>query len=258
MALPPSVRSMLLKDKVAVIYGGGGAVGGAIARTFAHEGARLYLAGRTRAPLEIVGAAIRKGGGTADAATLDALDVDAVEAHAARVVDEAGRLDISLNVIGYGDTQGEPLLVMKPDRFVGAIHNAMESHFLTATAAGRHMVREGSGVILALSAQAGRVPYLNTGGFGVLSAAIEAFCRQLAAELGPGGVRVVCLRSGGSPETPAGQHKQEWWAKQAEKTALRRLPLLTDVANAAVLMASDRAGAITAEIVNVTSGELYD
>lgn len=257
-ALPPSVRSMLLKDRVAVIYGGGGGVGGAVARAFAREGARLYLAGRTRAPLEIVGAAIRKGGGTADAATLDALDVDAVEAHAARVVDEAGRIDISLNVIGYGDTQGEPLLAMKPDRFVDAIHTAMESHFVTATAVGRHMVREGSGVILALSAQAGRLPYLNTGGFGVLSAAIEAFCRQLAAELGPGGIRVVCLRSGGSPETPAGQPKQEWWAKQAEKTALRRLPLLADVANAAVLMASDRAAAITAEIVNVTSGELYD
>lgn len=261
---------MLLKDKVAVVYGGGGAVGGAIARAFAREGALLYLAGRTRAPLEIAAAAVRKAGGKADTTTLDALDVDAVEAHAARVVDEAGRIDISLNVIGYGDSQGEPLLVMKPDRFVDAIHTAMESHFVTATATGRYMVREGSGLILALSAQAGRVPYLNTGGFGVLSAAIEAFCRQLAAELGPGGVRVVCLRSGGSPDTPgvdevwrkhaeaAGQSKQEWWAKMAEKTALRRLPMLADVANAAVLMASDRAAAITAEIVNVTSGELYD
>ena len=261
---------MLLANKVAVIYGGGGAVGRAVARAFAREGAQLFLAGRTLIPLEAVAGDVSTAGSSVDVAQVDALDADAVERHAARVVEEAGRLDVSFNLIGYGETQGAPLLEMARERFVGPISTAMEAHFITATAAGRHMVEAGSGVILALTAQAARVPYVNTGGFGVIGAAIEVLCRQLAAELGPHGVRVACLRSGGSPDTPgveevwtrhaenAGVPKEEWWATMAEKTALRRLPMLADVANAAVLLASDHATAITAEVTNVTCGELFD
>ncbi|MFG1625327.1 SDR family NAD(P)-dependent oxidoreductase [Kribbella sp. NPDC049227] len=261
---------MLLADKVAVIYGGGGAVGGAVARAFAREGARLFLAGRTLTHLEAVAGDVADAGGSVDVAQVDALDADAVARHAARVVETAGRLDVSFTLIGYGDAQGAPLLEMKRERFVEPISTAMQAHFITATAAGRYMAEAGSGVILALTAQAGRVPYVNTGSFGVINAAIEGLCRQLAAELGPHGVRVACLRSGGSPDTPgveeawarhaenAGVPKEEWWATMAGKTALRRLPMLADVANAAVLLASDHATAITAEVTNVTCGELFD
>jgi NAD(P)-dependent dehydrogenase (short-subunit alcohol dehydrogenase family) len=261
---------MLLDNKVAVIYGGGGAVGGAVARAFAREGARLFLAGRTLTPLEAVAREVSTAGGSVDVARVDALDSDAVERHAARVVEDAGRLDVSFNLIGYGETQGQPLVEMARERFVGPISTAMTAHFITATAAGRRMAETGAGVILALTAQAARMPYVNTGGFGVIGAAIEGLCRQLAAELGPHGVRVACLRSGGSPDTPgveevwtrhaenAGVPKEEWWATMAEKAALRRLPMLADVANAAVLLASDHATAITAEVTNVTCGELFD
>jgi 3-oxoacyl-[acyl-carrier protein] reductase len=262
--------TVLLDDKVAVIYGGGGAVGGAVARAFAREGARLFLAGRTLTPLEAVARDVSIAGGSVEVAAVDALDADAVERHAARIVEEAGRLDVSFNLIGYGDTQGASLVDMERERFVGPISVAMGAHFNTATAAGRHMAAAGSGVLLALTAQAGRLPYLNTGGFGVICAAIEGLWRQLAAELGPHGVRAVCLRSGGSPDTPGveeswSQHadnegvtKEEWWAKMTEKAALRRLPMLADVANVAVMLASDYATALTAEIANVTCGELYD
>jgi NAD(P)-dependent dehydrogenase (short-subunit alcohol dehydrogenase family) len=242
---------MLLQDKVAVIYGGGGAVGGAVARAFAREGARVFLAGRRAAPQWLVADEITANGGQVSVAEVDALDPDAVARHITRLIQEAGQLDISFNLIDYGETQGVPLLRMERSRFVRPISTAMETHFITATAAGQHMAAARSGVILALSAQAARVPYVNTGGFGVIGAAIEGFCRQLAAELGPQGVRVVCLRSGGSPDTPgveevwtrhatnAGMSKAAWWTRMAEKTALRRLPMLADVANAAVLMASD-------------------
>lgn len=261
---------MLLESKVAVIYGGGGAVGGAVARAFSREGARVFLAGRTLKPLEAVAGEVSAAGTSVDVAQVDALDAEAVERHAARVVEEAGQMDVSFNLIGYGQTQGAPLLEMTLDPFVGPISTAMETHFITATTAGRHMVRAGSGVILALTAQAARMPYVNTGGFGVIGAAIEGLCRQLAAELGPNGVRVACLRSGGSPDTPGVEEvwtrhaenaqvpKEVWWATMAEKTALRRLPMLADVANAAVLLASDHATAITAEVTNVTCGELFD
>ncbi|TCC37505.1 SDR family oxidoreductase [Kribbella capetownensis] len=261
---------MLLENKVAVIYGGGGAVGGAVARAFARDGARIFLAGRTLSPLEAVAGDVSIAGGSVEVAGVDVLDADAVERHTARIVEQAGRLDISFNLIGYGDTQGAPLVETGRERFIGPVSTAMEAHFNTATAAGRHMIAAGSGVLLALTAQAGRLPYLNTGGFGVICAAIEGLWRQLAAELGPHGVRAVCLRSAGSPDTPGveeswAQHaenegvtKQEWWARMTEKTALRRLPMLADVANVAVLLASDHAAAITAEIANVTCGELYD
>lgn len=96
---------MLLDGKRAVIYGGGGAIGGAVARAFGREGAHVFLAGRTLATLEAVAADIRAAGGTADCAVVDALDEAAVDAHA----DAIGPLDVSLNVIDYGDVQGTPL-----------------------------------------------------------------------------------------------------------------------------------------------------
>jgi len=261
---------VLLKHKNAIIYGGGGAIGGAVARAFAREGARVFLAGRTLATLDKVAKAIVGEGGLAEIAQVDALDVEAVEQHAASVAAEAGRIDISFNVIGLGDTQGAPLVEMKQARFALPIITAMQTHFFTATAAARQMAPHKSGVILALTAQAARKPYRDVGGFGVAGAAIEGFCRQLAAEVGPQGIRVICLRSAGSPDTPGtaevwGQHAAHaglslaaWEAGIAEKTLLKRLPRLAEVANAAVLMASDQASAITGAIANVTCGEIVD
>lgn len=150
------------------------------------------------------------------------------------------------------------------------IENAMKTQFLTVTAAARRMAKKRSGVILAITAQAGRKPYPNTGGFGVACAAIEGLCRQFAAELGPHGIRVVCLRSSGSPDAPGVQAAMRLHARDAgisveameqriaENTLLKRMPRLADVANAAVLMASDHASAITGAVANVTCGEIVD
>jgi 3-oxoacyl-[acyl-carrier protein] reductase len=261
---------MLLQDKNAIIYGGGGAIGGAVARAFAHEGAKVFLVGRTLATLDKVAEEITAAGGMAETAQVDALDEQAVEKHASEVARKAGRIDISFNAIGLGDTQGAPLAEMSQARFALPIINAMATHFLTATTAARHMAKNGSGVILAITAQAGRNPYPNVGGFGVACAAIEGFCRQLAAEVGPQGIRVVCLRSAGSPDAPgvdevfrrhaenAGISREAFEAGIADRTLLKRLPKLAEVANAAVLMASDHASAITGAIANITCGEIVD
>src|SRR4051794_18589259 len=96
---------MLLGGKSAVIYGAGGSVGAAVATAFAREGARGFLTGRTRAPLDAVAQRIRAAGGTADVATVDALDEAAVVRHAASVVKAAGRLDISINAIAVDHRQ---------------------------------------------------------------------------------------------------------------------------------------------------------
>ena len=97
---------VLLENKNAVIYGGGGSIGGAVARAFAREGARVFLAGRTPATLEGVAEDIRSAGGAAETAEVDALDENAVDEHADAVAAEAGGIDISFNVITHPHTQG--------------------------------------------------------------------------------------------------------------------------------------------------------
>lgn len=261
---------MLLKDKNAVIYGAGGAIGSAVSRAFAREGATVFMAGRTLANLDSVADEIRRNGGMAETAQVDAMDKESVGRHVENVVKRVGSVDISFNAIGLGDAQGAPLVNMTQPHFALPIVTAMTTHFLTATAAGRHMSKKGSGVILALTAQVARKPYPDMGGFGVACAAIEGLCRQLATELGPHGIRVICLRSGGSPDTPgvieamrvharnAGVSLEAFEASNAEKTLLKRMPRLAEVANVAVLMASDYAGTITGAVTNVTCGEIVD
>lgn len=261
---------MLLEDKRAVVYGAAGAVGGAVARAFAREGAHVFLAGRTTATLEALAAEIRAAGGKADFAVVDALDEQAVESFVSSVAQRATSIDISFNAIGLEDDQGLPLIQMTRERFALPVDIALTSHFYTANAATRHMAKNRSGVIMAITANAARTAQANMGGFGVACAAIEGFCRQLAAEVGPHGIRVVCIRSSGSPDAPglsevldqhaanAGISRQEFEARFAASTLLKRLPLLAEVANVAVLMASDLASPITGAVANVTCGEIVD
>lgn len=259
----------LLAGKTAVVYGASGAMGGAIARAFAQEGAQLHLVGRTRSKLDALARELSQTGARATAAVVDAMERDAVEKHLAEVA-AAEPLDISFNLIGIGGEQGQPLTAMNATVFAEPVANAMRTHFVTATAAARHMERRGSGVILALTAQVARKPYVASGGFGVACAAIEGLCRQLAVELGPRGIRVVALRSAGSPDAPgvsqaieahaqqAGVKREVFEARIAEKTMLRRMPRMAEIAAAAVLMASDRASAVTGAVLNVTCGEIAD
>lgn len=142
---------MLLEDKNAVIYGGSGSVGGAVARAFAREGARVFLVSRTLATLEEVAEEISASGGVAETAQVDALDEKAVEEHADAVVEKAGGIDISFNAIFNDDVQGKPLAKMPFEDFARPISKAMRNQFLTARAVARHMAARGSGVILTIT-----------------------------------------------------------------------------------------------------------
>jgi NAD(P)-dependent dehydrogenase (short-subunit alcohol dehydrogenase family) len=261
---------MLLEQKTAVIYGAGGAVGGAVARAFAREGAKVFLAGRTVETLDVVAHDIVQAGGRAESAVVDALDQNAVERHLSDVIHKAGRVDISFNAISIGYQQGAPLAEMSLEEFAPPIADAMRTQFITTTAAARQMITQHSGVILAITATPARLFVPDSGNFGVAGAAIERLCRQLAGELGPHGVRVVCLRSAGSPDAPvvqrvlaylgaqAGITAAEFEARVAERTLLKRMPKLAEVANAAVLTASEYANGMTGTVANVTCGEAVD
>lgn len=267
----------LLQDKNAVIYGAGGAIGGAVARAFAREGARVFLAGRTLARLDEVAEEIRSAGGLAETARVDALDEQAVEKHTGVVMEQAGSIDVSFNAISIRAVQGTPLAEMSLEDFNSPITTGTTAHFLTARAAARRMSERGSGVILTLSTSAARLSgrdrrFHLTGGFGVACGAIEALTKQLAGELGPQGVRVICLRPDAIPETwpdgfrdqvldageGAGRTGAEVLAYMEDSTLLGRLPTLAEVANAAAFMASDRASAMTGVIANVTCGSIID
>jgi 3-oxoacyl-[acyl-carrier protein] reductase len=254
---------MLLANKRAVIYGGGGSIGGAVARAFGREGARVFLAGRTPATLEEVAEAIRAAGGAAETAEVDALHEQAVDRHADAVAEAAGGIDISFNLITHPYSHGVPLAEMGVDDFMAPVETAARTTFLTARAAARHMIRQRSGVILAFGGPGDRSGPLRDyylGGTQVAFDAIETIRRQLAVELGRHGIRVVTLASGGVPESlPEGFDGRQAIVESIERqTLLGRAATLEDVGNAAVFGASDWARSMTAAIVNISCGALVD
>jgi NAD(P)-dependent dehydrogenase (short-subunit alcohol dehydrogenase family) len=140
---------MMLKNKVAVIYGAGGAIGGAVARRFASEGATLFLTGHELASVETVAKDIVSAGGNADAAEVDALNEQAVDSHLESVINKAGRVDVSFNAVGITDTNilGVPFVELDVEQFSRPITTYTRSYFLTARLAARRMMLNKSGVI---------------------------------------------------------------------------------------------------------------
>jgi len=266
--------SDLLASKIAVIYGGGGAIGGAAARVFAREGAKVFLAGRTQSKLATVARDIESAGGYAEVATLDVFDENAVNAHADSVASKAGGIDIMLNAIGIAHVQGKPFSETTLAEFEQPITSTARAQFIAAQAVARHMVNRNRGVMLSLTTPGGRIAGKGFLANGVFSAATEAFSRLLAAELGSHGIRVICLRPDAIPDAVALSHSGEVFEGFARRlgipvaemlaehgrkaTLLGRLPHLAEVAEFAAFAASDRAGAMTGAIANLTCGSMVD
>jgi NAD(P)-dependent dehydrogenase (short-subunit alcohol dehydrogenase family) len=263
---------MMLKNKVAVVYGAGGAIGSAVARAFAREGAKLFLTGRRRAPLEAVADDIVSAGGSAEAAEVDALNEQAVDQHLQLVIDKAGRVDISFNAVGIPNTKilGVPLAKLDVEKFALPITAYTTSYFLTARLAARHMIQNKSGVIMTVTALPARTGTPLNGGYGPAHAAKEALTRDLSVELAPQGIRVVGLRPHGMPETStmkeifdlkakvSGMTWEQFQGYLASTTHPRRVMALEEVANMAAVMASDKASGMMGTTVNLTMGGVAD
>lgn len=259
---------MILTNKIAVIYGAGGSLGGAVARAFAREGARVFLAGRTQSSLDAVAKDILALGGKAETAIVDALDEKAVTDFTDAVVAKAGTIDISYNAIGWQDVQGIPIVDMSLSDFEQPIHAAMRTQFLTAKAVGKHMIKQKAGVILSVSATPAGKAYAFVGGFGPACSALEGFSRNLADELGPYGVRVVGIRSAGSPDSAvflealanenSGPEPYNAIQGLIDDTMLKKLPLMAEIASTAVFLVSDMASGMTGTFANVTCGTTRD
>ncbi len=263
---------MLLKDKVAIIYGAGGGVGGAVARAFAREGATLFLTGRNLASVETVAEEIAAAGGTVEVAQVDALDERAIDAHLDTVIKKAGRFDIAFNAVGIPNTklQGVPMLELDAEQFALPIATYTKSYFLIARLAARRMIARKSGVIMAVTSTPSRAGLPNMGGVAPAMSAVESLTRGLSAEFASHGIRVVGLRPHGMPDSRTikevfGLHAKAIGITQpqfeeliARKTHARRLPSLVEMANVAAFAASDQASGLTGTIMNLSLGSVDD
>jgi NAD(P)-dependent dehydrogenase (short-subunit alcohol dehydrogenase family) len=248
---------VLLEKRVALIYGAGGSIGSAVARGLAREGAHVCLAGRTASTVERVAAGIRADGGSAEAASVDALDEDAVTRWVDGVAERAGRIDVSFNAIAANEVF-EPLLDISVEDFMRPIDTYARGHFITTRAAARHMIARRSGVVLAFGGSGSPRPGL--GGFMTALDVVESLRRQWTAQLGPHGIRVVTLRTSGIMESvPAdlpGRDRIE--ADVVGATLFKRTPTLDEIGHVAAFLASDHAVNITGTQINITAGAEID
>jgi 3-oxoacyl-[acyl-carrier protein] reductase len=242
-------KDVLLANKTAIVYGAAGAIGSAVARAYAREGAEVHLAGRTEASLAQAAERIQRDGGAAHVARLDVLDEAAVQQHADAVAARRG-IDICFNATSNDEVQGTALADMPFDEFMRAVTKSVTAQFIIATAVARHMAARGSGVILVMAGGREAIPQL--GGSHVAWAALAGLCRQLAADLGPHGIRSLWLLSPGSPDH--GGQGDEGDAG----LLLGRRPSYDEVAGVAVFAASDWAGTMTASELNFTAGAVID
>lgn len=263
---------MLLKNKVAVIFAAGGAVGGKVAQEFAREGATVFLSGHR---LESVKKTVHVTGST-DAGVsfeqIDALNQDEVNAYLERVVKQAGRIDVVFNAIGPASA-GDlvmPSTDIPADKFLSYINTSVLSQFITARCAARHMLARKSGVVIFMTATPARGVAPLIAGHSAGHAAIEGLTRSLATEWSPAGIRVAAVRSAGMPESPriqevslaiaqtVGTTKETFLQGVAERTLLKRMPTLSETAKTVCFLASDYANNLTGAIINASCGEVLD
>ena len=245
---------MLLENKIAVVYGAAGAIGSSVASAFAREGADLYLASRTGQKLEKIAGSIVELGRRAHVAQVDVLDRDDMERHAEAIVAADGRIDVCFNAVSNDDIQGTSLDEMPVDDVLQPVIKALRSHFTIATVVGRHMAGAGRGVIICMAGGREAIPKL--GGSHVAWSALAGLCRQLAADLGPHGVRVAWLLSPGSPSDDGQQAGQ--LDEPTEGLLPQHQPLYSEVGQVAAFIASDGARTITAAEINLTGGAVID
>ena len=176
----------MLEGKCAVVFGAGGSIGAAVAREFAAEGARVFLAGRTKASLEAVAKQITTAGGGAQTTVVDALDDAAVNRYLDDVARQAGKIDILVDLTGplaseYGN--GKVAVELPVDEFMASLTTIVKSHFITARAAARHMVNQKSGVIIFVTGSPARPHVPGATAIGAAFGAIENLTGNLAFEV---------------------------------------------------------------------------
>jgi NAD(P)-dependent dehydrogenase (short-subunit alcohol dehydrogenase family) len=263
----------ILKGKHAVVFGAGGSIGSAVAKAFAAEGARVFLAGRTKASLEAVAEQIRAVGGEAEMTVVDVLDDSGVNRYLDDVAKRSGKIDVLVDLTGplaseYGN--GKVALELPVEEFMTPVEKIVKSRFITARAAARRMINQHSGVIIFVTGSPARPHVPGATAIGAAFAALENLTFNLAFEVSPLGVRVVCLRTVANIDSRSIQDtvdflaarmnitRDQGMAQVAQQNFLKVPATVQDTANAAVLIASDRARMMTGTVVNASAGAALD
>lgn len=267
------MNTPVLQNKNAVIFGASGSIGAAVAKQFAAEGARVFLGGRTKVSLEAVAKQITASGGEARTAVVDVLDDGGVNRFLDGIAKKAGTIDVVLDVAGplvkeYGN--GKMAVELPIEEFMVPLTTMVRSRFITARAAARTMTQQRSGVIIFVTGSPARPHVPGATAIGAAFGAMENLAANLAFELGPSGVRVVCIRTVANIDSRSIQDTMDVRARQgnitkdqalaqiAQSTFLKVSAAVADTANAAVLVASDRARMLTGTVVNATAGAALD
>jgi NAD(P)-dependent dehydrogenase (short-subunit alcohol dehydrogenase family) len=234
-----------LKDKVALITGGGSGMGRASCRLFAREGARVAVVDRVVGAGEETASLIRDDGGEAFFVEADVADAAAVERMVATTVETSGRLDVlfnnagvegpSVDLLGYGEDDWARVIAVN----LTAVYRAMR-------AAIPHMIAQGGGVILSTASVAGLVGLARSSGYSAAKAGVIGLTRTVALEYGPQGIRANCICPGfvATPmlDRVLGGREESVLHRLAP---LRRVGTPDDIAAAALFLASDEASYVT-------------
>lgn len=254
---------MLLASKNALVFAATGAVASGVAKKFAGEGATVWLSGRNKEKLEQLAHHIKADGGTAHTHVVDATDPDAVSTYVDKVAKEASSIDVVFNGIGgHPKDLGYPAFSTTQEfsDFLKPLQIILGSTFLTSRAAAKHMMEQGHGSIVTLSATLSGMTAAHTAGISATCGAIEAMTRSLAGEFGPKGVRVNCVRGSGMPETGtiqetgAGQIALTGEPPKMSLPPLGRPITVAETAATAAFLASDLASGMTGQVVTVCAG----
>jgi 3-oxoacyl-[acyl-carrier protein] reductase len=266
-------NAAILHGKHALVFGAGGSIGAEVAREFAAEGARVFLAGRSKANVEAVAKQITERGGEAQISVIDTLNDAAVNDYITGIVNQTGKIDILLDAAGplareYGN--GKIAAELPIEEFMVPLATIVKSRFITARAAARHMIKQHTGVIIFVTGSPARGHVPGATAIGAAFGAIETLTENLAFEVSPFGVRVVCLRTLANIDSRSIQDTMDFLAGQlkitkdqamaqiAQSNFLRVPATVADTANAAVLIAADRARMLTGTVVNATAGAALD
>src|SRR2546421_10055866 len=245
-----------LDGQVALVTGSSRGIGAAIARLFALEGAKVAVHGRDAKALAAVQAEIERAGGRAIHVVGDTTRMADIEAMRLRIEQELGPIDILVANAGGSFTPPGPLEAITEEGWHASVEGNLTATFLTIKSILPGMKERKAGNIITISSSAGRRPHPRSPiPYAAAKAGIQILTQDLAAQVGPYGIRVNCI----APETILTEKNKQWISEPMQQQLIeahpiRRLGTPEDVARAALFLASDEAAWITGIVLDVTGG----
>lgn len=243
---------MRLKDKVAIVTGGGRGIGEATCIRFAEEGAKVVVADMNEADLQIVVEKIKQLGGEAVGMKVDVTDGVQVEKMIAETVTKYGKLDILVNNAGI--TADGKLVKMTEEQWDKVINVNLKGVFTCGQAAAKVMSEQGYGVILNASSIVGIYGNFGQTNYAATKWGVIGMAKTWAKELGPKGIRVNAVAPGFIMTPMTEKMPEKVLDMMKEKSPLKTLGYPEDIANAYVYLASDEAKFVTGTVLSVDGG----